>query len=279
MIQRLRSADTCFVAGGYTFAIVYALFIIIPLYFVFISSFKENTEIFSAPLSLPETWSLAKYALAQERVNIVRAMGVSFLITTGAEALTLLLSFMAAYAIARFRIPEARWMEMGFGMGFLIPVFAVLVPVFLLAAKTGLLYNPLFLVMFYAASRLPLTIMVLASNMREIPRELEECAVIDGANVVQTMRHVFFPLVRSGIATVLILNFLYVWNEYLFALILLSQKTRTVQLVIPLLKSERLVDYGLVSAGIIISLLPPYLIFMFFQERVMKGMMGGAVKG
>lgn len=279
MTDRLRNPDTYFVIGGYACAILYALCIVIPLYFVFISSFKDNLEIFSNPLALPQNWLLVKYALAQERVNILQAMGGSFLITASAEVLTLLLGFTAAYAIARLQVIEARWMEMLFGTGFLIPLFALLVPVFLLAAKSGLLYNPLFLVLFYAASRLPLTIMVLASNMREIPRELEECAVIDGANVLQTMRHVFFPLVRSGISTVLILNFLHFWNEYLFALILLGQKTRTVQLVIPLLRSERLVDYGLVAAGIVMSLLPPYIIFVLFQEQVMKGMLGGAVKG
>ena len=208
-----------------------------------------------------------------------RAIWNSLRIVVGAEALTLGLGFLAAYAVARIPVRLARWVEVYFGLGFLIPAFAVLVPVFLLAARTGILYKASYLVAFYSAARLPLTIIVLASHMREIPTELEECAQIDGANILQIIRHIFFPLTRSGIVTVMVLNFLDVWNEYLFALVLLKKDNRTVQLALPLLRSERLIDYGLVAAGIVISLLPVYVVFVAFQERIAKGMLGGAVKG
>lgn len=277
-LKRLGDTNTTFMLTGYAVALLYALVILIPIYFVAVSSLKNNSEIFSAPLGLPQNWSLDKFFLAQERVNILGTMVTSFWITVVSEVLTLTLSFTAAYAIARIRVGASRLVEIILGTGFLIPTFAVLVPVFLLAARSGLLYNPFYLILFYAGSRLPLTIILLANHMRSIPSELEESAVIDGANRWQIMRHIFLPLSQPAIATLLVLNFIYVWNEYLFALILLSGDTTTVQLALPLLRSQRRVDYGLVAAGIVISMIPIYMVFIAFQERIVKGLMGGAVK-
>ena len=143
-------------------AITYSLIIIIPLYYVFISSFKSNIEIFTCPLGLPSYWSLDNFFKAQEQVNILGAIFVSAQIVLASEILCLILGFLAAYSIARFQVREVRWVEIFFGAGFLVPVFALLVPVFLLAARLHLLYNPIYLVFFYAASRLPLTVILLA---------------------------------------------------------------------------------------------------------------------
>jgi len=264
---------------NYAVAGFYALLILVPIYYVFISSFKSNQQIFAAPLRLPEVWDLVKYFEAQQRVNLLRAMGVSFYITIASEILTLLAGFLAAYAIARIPNRFARWVETFFSMGFLIPAFAILVPVFLLAARTQLLYKPIFLIGFYSAARLSLTVILLASTMREIPRELEESAVCDGANIFHVLRHIIFPLSRTGIATVMVLNFIEIWNEYLFALILLNQETRTLQLVIPLLRAERVSDYSIIAAGLVIAVIPVVLIFVLFQERIMQGLYSGGVKG
>lgn len=263
---------------SYLLALIYALLIVVPIYYVVISSFKDNSQIFSAPLALPKFFDFGNYLLAQERVNMLRAMGVSAQITVVALIINLSLGYLAAYAIARIETKVARWFEAYFSMGFLIPVFAVIVPVFLLAAKTGLLYKPIFVMLFYAGSRLPITIVILSSQIRQIPQELEDTAKIDGANRLQTIFFVFFPLSRAAVVTVLVMNFISFWNEYLFALILLAGDTRTVQLVVPLLRSERLVDYGLVAAGIVISMVPIYIIFILFEEQIVTGLMGGAVK-
>jgi len=264
---------------SYFLALLYAMTIFVPIYFVVISSFKGNLEIFGSPLALPTSLAqFGNYLLAQERVNILQAMGISALITSATLALNISTGFFAAYAIARMRLRISTLIEAFFGAGFLIPVFAVIVPVFLLAAQTGLLYNPVFLVIFYAASHLPLTVVFLATHMRQIPSDLEDAAMIDGANRYQIIWHIFFPLSSSAVVTVVVMNFIACWNEYLFALLLLEGDMRTVQMVIPMLRSERLVDYGLVSAGIVISMIPIYLLFIFFQEKIVTGMMGGAVK-
>ena len=265
--------------ANYGLAVLYALLILVPVYYVFISSFKANQAIFSAPLSLPRAWDLSHYLEAQQRVNLVRAMATSLGITVASELLTLVLGFLAAYAIVRIPNRLSWLIEVFFSTGFLIPSFAILVPVFLLAARTHLLYNPIYLVMFYSAARLSLTVIILGSTIREIPRELEESAVCDGASLPQILAHIILPLSRTGIATVVILNFIEIWNEYLFALVLLNQETRTLQLVLPLLRAERVTDYGIIAAGLVFALIPVVVIFVVFQERIMAGLYAGGVKG
>lgn len=268
-----------FIAAGYALAVLYALTIVIPFYFVFVSAFKENAEIFSAtPLALPTSLSVAKFELAQERADMFGAMWNSLRIVIGAEGLTLLLGFPAAYAVARIRVWLARWVELLFALSFLIPTFALILPIFLLSVDLNMLYDPTYLIIFYSASRLSLTVILLASHMRDIPIELEEAAMIDGASRLQIIYRIILPLTQSGIATILVLNFIHFWNEYLFALILLPGDERTLQLALPLLRSERLVDYGLVAAGVVIAVVPLYLLFISFQERIVTGMLSGSVK-
>ena len=268
---------------NYFVFIAYAVTILLPLYYVLISSFKGNVEIFNNPLGWPETMDFGNYLRVQERVNALRAIGTSFVITTASLFLILIVSIVAAYGIARVAGRfETKWpaliAEAYFGLGFLIPAFSLLVPVFLLAARTGLLYNPGYLILFYVASNLSLSILMLSSHMRGIPRALEEAAEIDGASRFQILRYVIVPLSRSGIMTVSVLNFIGIWNEYIFALMLLDSRYRTIQVAIPLLRTMRKVDYGLISAGVVAALIPVYLVFIFFQERVIQGMSSGAVK-
>jgi multiple sugar transport system permease protein len=142
-----------------------------------------------------------------------------------------------------------------------------------------LLYHPIALVILYPAFNLPLAIILLAGFMRKLPRELEESAVIDGATVLQIIVHIFVPISMPGILTVLVLNFINIWNEYLFALILMDSDNRTIQLALALLRAnQRSIDYGLIAAGVIISMIPVYVTFIFFQDRIMTGMLAGALK-
>jgi multiple sugar transport system permease protein len=134
------------------------------------------------------------------------------------------------------------------------------------------------LMIFYPATLLSLTVLLLSSQLRSIPRELEESAVMDGANHLDLIWYVFLPMARPAVITTFLLNFLSVWNEYLFALILLNTDSRTVQIAISTLKSDRMISYGLVAAGVLISMVPIILLFLFSQERIMQGMFVGAVK-
>jgi multiple sugar transport system permease protein len=266
-------------ALAYLLVLVYAAALLVPLYFVIVSSLKTNATIFLEPLSPPTTLSFAKYGEAQSAVDLGGALLNSVTITVGAEIVTLLLALPAAYGIARDRGRLGKIAETIFGLGFLIPTFAVLVPTFLLAAFSDLLYSRVFLILFYPATVLPLSVILLAQFMRTIPRELEESAMIDGATRLQILRHVFVPLVIPGIASVAILNFLAFWNEYIFALILTNDGSRTVQVAVPALRDSRLIDYALLSAGIVIALVPVYIVYTLLQRRMQEAMLVGAIKG
>ena len=276
--RHLRSESLRFNILNYIVCIIYALVILIPLYYVLISSVKENASIFGSPLGLPTSFNISKYIEALQRGNLIRAMGISFSITVGAELLTISIAFPAAYAIARIQTRLASFTEVFFSTGFLIPVFATLVPIFIIFAKIGLLNNPLALIIFYPATALPISIIILSSFMRQVPREFEECAELDGANQLQIIYHIFFPISKPAVITVLVLNFLQFWNEFLFALILLGGKNRTIQVALTMLKSEKFVDYGLLASGIVISVIPVYIMFIFFQEQIVSGLTAGALK-
>jgi len=277
--QKSRNSPDGYVISGYFFSILYAFLIIIPLYFVVISAFKNNSQIITTPLALPSALDFSKFVQAQANVDLLRAMLISVAVAVGAEILTIVLAFPAAYAIARLQTRLASLTEAIFSLGFLIPSLAILMPVYLMTAKAGLLYQPIALVILYPAFSLPLSLILLTSFMRKLPRELEESAVMDGGNVLQIILYIFFPICMPGILTVLVLNFINIWNEYLFALILMDSNNRTVQLALALLRAnQRSVDYGLIAAGVLISMIPVFIIFIFFQDRIMSGMLTGAIK-
>jgi len=277
--KKIKKGSDLFVMGGYFFSILYAALIIIPLYFVIVSAFKNNTQIISTPLALPAALSFQKFFQAQENVNVLRAGLITIGITIGAEFLTLVLAFPAAYAVARIPTRLGTLVETIFSIGFLIPGLAILMPIYMMTAKAGLLYHPIALVILYPAFSLPLTMIILTGFLRKLPRELEESAVMDGGNLLQIIFYIFFPLSMPGIITILVLNFINIWNEYLFALILMDSNNRTIQLALALLRAnQRAVDYGLIAAGVLISMLPVFIIFIFFQDKIMSGMLAGAVK-
>jgi len=277
--QSVKKGSDLFVIAGYAFSIFYAALIIIPLYFVIISAFKNNNQIILTPLALPPALDFSKFIQAQNNVHLIHAGLISILITSGAEVLTLVLAFPAAYAVARIKTRLSPIVEAIFSLGFLIPGLAILMPIYMMTAKAGLLYHPIALVILYPAFNLPLAMILLAGFMRKLPPELEESAVMDGGNVLQIIFYIFFPICTPGIITVLVLNFINIWNEYLFALILMDSDNRTIQLALALLRAnQRAVDFGLIAAGVLISMIPVYIVFIFFQEKIMSGMLAGAIK-
>jgi len=277
--QKITDGSTLFISTGYFFSILYALLIVIPLYFVIVSAFKDNTQIIKTPLALPHALNFTKFIQAQENVNLLRALLISTGVTIGAELVTLLIAFPAAYAIARIQTRLAVVMEAIFSLGFLIPGLAILMPIYLMTARAGLLYHPIALVILYPAFNLPLSLILLTSFMKRLPRDLEESAMMDGGNVLQIIVYIFFPISMPGVITVMVMNFINMWNEYLFALILMDSNNRTIQLATALLRSsQRSVDYGLIAAGVVISMIPVFVTFVFFQEKIMNGMLAGAVK-
>lgn len=260
---------------------IYAALLVVPFYYFIVSSFKTNEEIFEAPLALPTQWNLENFATAIEQAELGLAVVNSVLTTVAALVLTLLLALPASFALARARGRAGRVVEGVFALGFLIPSFAALFPTFLLAAALGLFHTRTFVVFLLPATALPLSIIILTSFMRAIPRELEEAATMDGASTLQVLRQVYLPICIPGIATVVLLNFLSFWNAYLYPLILIGPDPaqRTIQVALPTLKVDAGTDYGVLMAGTLFTLLPVYLVYTVLQRQMQRALLSGAVKG
>lgn len=265
---------------SYGLVLLYAGAMVVPLYYVFISAFKTNQTIFEAPVTPPTSVSFDEFQRANEHVGMASALVNSAFVTVGAGVLSLVLAVFAAYGIARMKSRFTSLAETSFGIAFLIPVLAVLIPVYLLAVETQLIQAPrLYLTIFYTAWVLPLSVLILVPFFRSVPHEIEEAATIDGAGRLKILWHIMLPLVAPGISTVAILNFLGVWNEYLFASVLTTESSRTVQVALPFLKDPHGVNFALLSAGVVMTLLPVYLAYAILQRRMQEALVAGSVKG
>ncbi|MEU6733370.1 carbohydrate ABC transporter permease [Streptomyces physcomitrii] len=266
--------------AAYLGAWAYALMLLLPLYYLVISSFKDNAEIFADPLLPNGSLSLDKFGTAVRDARLDLALLNSAAVTLCALVLVLVLAVPASYALARAKGRTAAVVERIFSLGFLVPTFAALVPTFLLAAETGLFYTRTFVVLFLPATSLPLAVVLLTQFMRTVPDEVEEAARMDGAGNWTILLRIYLPMVVPGIVTVLILSFLAFWNEYLYSLVIIGpdQSQRTLQVAVPTLRSTLSTDFGVLSAGTVFTLLPVYVVYALLQRRMEGALMGGAVK-
>ncbi|MGW5731806.1 MULTISPECIES: carbohydrate ABC transporter permease [Streptomyces] len=265
---------------GHILAWLYALLLILPLYYLLTTSLKNNPEVFDHPFALPGNWLVENFTDAWDLASLGPALGNSLLITAGAEAITLALAFPAAYGLARSSGRTAAVMERIFGLGFLIPAFAALVPTVLLAIELGMFQMQAFLILFLPATALPLSVILLTQFMRTIPAELEESAMMDGAGRWTVLWRIYVPMSAPGVITVAILNFLGFWNEYLFSLVILGPdpELRTVQVALPSLTSATMIQYGTLAAACLITLAPVYAVYIALQRRMENALVDGAVK-
>ncbi|MFF4246893.1 carbohydrate ABC transporter permease [Streptomyces sp. NPDC001822] len=265
---------------AHVFAWLYTLLLVVPLYYLLVSAFKTNDQIFGSPFSLPTSLSTTNFTESFSSAHLGPAVVNSMLVTALALVLTLVLAIPAAFAVARSEGRLGALVERVFSLGFLIPTFAALFPTFLLSAATGLFHTRAFMVLFLPATAMPLSVVILVQFMRTIPREMEEAARMDGASTFAVLRHVYTPMCMPGIATILLLNFLTFWNEYLYSLVIVGPDPdlRTVQVALPTLKSLTGTDYGILTAGTVLTLVPVWVVYTVLQKRMQQALVSGAVK-
>lgn len=279
MAERKSTSEGIALLPAHILVWTYAALLGIPIYFVFISAFKDNIAIFDTPLAFPTSFSFNNFIEAWNTVKLGRGLINSLIVTTMSELVTIALALPAAYGIARSKGKVGAIVERFFALGFLIPAFAAMVPTLLLSIKLNMYHTLPFFSLFLSATTLPLSVILLAQFMRTIPTELEESAMLDGATRWQTLRFIYLPLTRAGIVLVVILNFLTYWNEYLFSLVLLGYdtSTRTVQVALPILITNS-TQYGVLLAGTLISLIPVYIVYIFFHRKIEGALLAGSIK-
>ena len=275
-----RLKDKMFTVIKNIFLAVTSLMMIYPLYWLITSAFKTNEEFFSAPYSLPTTWVFENIARAWEVANLGTAMLNSTIVTVSATLLTVFLGALTAYALSRYTFKLKGFLMAFFLLGMLIPIHSTLVPLFIIMNKVGLLNTYWALILPYTAFELPIAIFLTAAYMASIPKEVEEAAIIDGTGYWGIFFKIMLPLSVPALATVTILAFLRNWNEFVFALVFInSSSLKTLPLSLAVFSDGFSTDYVLTMAAMTVAVVPTIIMYLIFQEQIMKGMVAGSVKG
>jgi len=266
--------------GTVLVAVLWLLVTTLPFVFLVFTTFKSQSDIYSTPIwALPKTFDLTNYRLVLEGAFFTYLKNSAFVVALSI-ALTLLMSSMAAFAFSRLKF---RFSGPLFGLivaGLIVPVHVTLIPIYLLTRSMGLYDTVFALIGPYVAFSLPISIFILTEFMRQIPREMEESAQIDGCGPVRMFTSIFLPLTTPGLATVAIYNGISMWNEFIFAYVLTSNPAhRTLPLAIWDFQSEHSANMPAILAVVTLTALPLIVAYVFGQERIIKGMMAGSVKG
>jgi ABC-type glycerol-3-phosphate transport system permease component len=251
-----------------------------PLYWMLVSSITPDERLFGDQSLIPTAPVLVHYqALFTERRFWVPILN-SLVVAGTTTMLAVAIGAPAAYAIARLRFRGRRLVAAAILSISVFPQIAILSPLFLMLRALNLIDTYPGLVLPYMTFSMPLAIWLMAAFFRQLPRDLEEAAMMDGASRVRAAFEIMLPLAAPGVATSAILTFLYAWNEFLFALsFTLGPDRQTVPVAIALFRGQYQVPWGQVLAAAVVASLPVAVIVLAFQRRIVSGLTAGAVKG
>ena len=260
----------------------YVVFLAFPLLWMLSISFKGSRELVELhPHLIPAHATFENYRIALTENGLLHSAWNSFKVATFTSLLTTLVGLPAAYVLARSRGFIAR---LGIGcilLSQMFPLILIIIPLFLILRHLHLINSHVGLVLVYMVWALPFILIMLQSYVRGIPRELEEAAMVDGAGRLYVLRTVIAPLLAPGIVVTTLFAFIFAWNEFLFALVLLQTPDKT---TLPLRLAqfvgiEGIVRLGPLAASALLATLPSLILFVFLQRWLTKGLLSGAVKG
>jgi raffinose/stachyose/melibiose transport system permease protein len=251
-----------------------------PFLWMISSSLKTKEEFAVDILSLPINLHWENYLNAFRIGEMDKYLLNSLFVSGVSLVLLMILAFLASYVLARTRSKAIAFVSVVLISGMLIPVHGFLIPIFLLFKNAGLLNSRITLIFPYIAFGLSLAIFLLSSYMKNIPNEMEEAAFMDGATIGQTLVSIVLPMSAPALGTTVILSFLNMWNEFPFALVLLSSRElKTLPIGLTNFSGQFTSNYPLLMAGLIIALLPILILYLCTYKTIMKGMVAGALKG
>ena len=265
-------------AARHIVLIIWCITTVFPFLWVLLISFKSNNQIYTKPFSFPDPIVTTNFPTVFQKLNIPSGLFNSLVYSLATVVLVCLLSAMTGFYLAKYA--KHKLLYMYFIIGMMIPVQAIVVPMFVNLRNMGLNNTRLGIVVVYTVMELGFAIFVMTGFIkRSVPNELLEAAAIDGCSMVGTFFKIVIPLAKTGIATVGTFVFLHIWNEFFFALIFLTNsKLASLNLTTFKLRGQYSSDYGLLAAGIIVLAVPALVIYAIFQEQVVKGLTAGAVK-
>lgn len=267
-------------------ALFAVLVILAPLGWLFYSSIVGQTDLLSRPLHWwPErvTWGRYRAIFAGEGTTAATlfrtAMVNSFLVGTGTVVISLTVGILGGYALARLRFPFRRVTLMSFLVTYMLPPITLIIPLYILMSRFGLLDTKLGLVIVYCSLVTPFALWTMSNFFGALPVELEEAARIDGCSRLGALVRVILPLAKPGIIATALFAFLLCWDEFLYALIFTSTSdSKTIPVAIAEFTGRNAVDFGLIAAGGVLASIPPLLVTIVFQRYLIEGLSSGAVK-
>ena len=251
-----------------------------PFLWMILTSLTPSARIAASGVSVsPAGWSADNYLRLLRQTSFLGNMGHSLIVALGTVAVGLTVSVTAAYAFSRFRFRGRRLLMLQFLLVNMFPVVLLILPLFILMRKLGLLDKHLALILANSTVAIPFAVWMLRSYVGAIPKSLDEAAMIDGCSRLAALRRVVLPLALPGIISTGIYIFITAWNEYLYALTLGGRNVRTVTVAIQTLIGEYQIEWGLLAAGGVVGALPVTILFLLVQRRLVGGLTQGAVKG
>ena len=265
-----------------TVLIGWAVTVIFPMIWMIYSSFKTDQELFFSPWAAPVELQWDNFARAWTKAHVGDYLLNTLIVVVPALLLTLIISAMAAYVLARFEFVGRRFLFYMFLSGMLFPVFLALVPLFNLVNQLKMLNTFHGLIIVYIAYSLPFTIFFLTGFFKTLPTEIEESAIMDGANPYQVFFKVMLPMASPGLISMGIFNFLGMWNQYVLPLVLISDESRYMLsqgLAFMLFKQFYENDWSALFAALTIIMVPTLIVYITFQKQIQDGITTGALKG
>ncbi|GGB52358.1 carbohydrate ABC transporter permease [Deinococcus soli (ex Cha et al. 2016)] len=268
-------------AAFYLLVLIIAFYLLAPFFWAVLTSLRSPGDLFLAPAQfITAQTTFQNYTQVFANPNFQRGLLYSLVVAVGSVLISLLIGSFAAYALGRFRFRGKQIIMYVILAVSVFPQIAVLSGLYTLISTLGLYNNPVGLILTYLIFTIPFTVWVLTSFVRDIPGELEEAALVDGASPLQTLFQVLFPVMMPALVTTGLLAFINAWNEYLFALTFTSTN-RTVPVVIANYSGATQFDqpWGQIMAASIVVTIPLIILVLVFQRNIVSGLTAGAVKG
>jgi raffinose/stachyose/melibiose transport system permease protein len=264
--------------GQHTFLIVFSAFAILPGIFSVLASFKNLFDFYNEPLGLPTVWHVENYAQVWAEARIPQAALNTLLVVVVTVPIILLFASCTAYGISRFKFRGNNVLYYLFLLGMIIPAQLTILPQVLLEKNLGLINTYGGLILPYVGIHMPFATFILASFARTLPGELQDAALIDGANQWQAFWRIMLPLLQPAVATVAILNSVSIWNDFFFPLIV-SPKLPMLQVAVYGLVGQYSTNWGQIFAGVVLSAIPLVVAYLLLTRQFVAGLSAGAIKG
>lgn len=263
--------------------ILIAIMVISPLLLLVFNSFKSNNEILNNPVALPSSFTLKYIANAMQQINFWQSLGVTFVVTFCSVALLVLVSSFAAWGMTRAKTKLSDFMYLCFTAAMLIPFQSLMYPLVALAEKMGTKNIP-GLIFMYGGFGVSMSIFLYHGFFKNVPISLEESAMLDGANIFDMFFKIVMPLMKSTTVTVIVINAMWIWNDYLLPFLVIGNSDGTTTLTLELYFAKlKTGQYGnpweLIFPAVFVTIIPIIIIYILLQKWIINGVIEGAVKG